>query len=360
VIGSFTSPGSHKHKSQIDSSLNPHRDGRSSLAYCSSQLTEHLQSAEQKSIPIVVVGIIVVVVIISASVDDAVVFKISAMVVCSVEVFEVVPSTRLPGVVPLTASAVLTTPSVVSVTADEVVLSTGMLLVVLETAGVVPSTPAVVSSTLGTDVVASEVFEVVDAAVEVVVSGSFGLGVFVVNLVAAVVVDAHWSLEGQVAHNPFTLIAFTSLQIHDSVHISCSTHSSCSPSHPSLQVHSSLQTTGDDVVDDVTVAVVSVTSLVVNSDDIVETIVDMNEVVSCAAGTEVVLSEDPGVVPSVGVPGVVPSDTTEPGVVPSAGAEVVLSTGAEVVLDTEIGVVGSKAEVVVGASTQLQHSLWLF
>jgi len=348
VIGSFTSPGSHKHKSQIDSSLNPHRDGRSSLAYCSSQLTEHLQSAEQKSIPIVVVGIIVVVVIISASVDDAVVFKISAMVVCSVasvEVLEVVPSTRLPGVVPSTASVVLTTPSVVSVTV-EVVLSTGTLLVVLETAGVVPSTPAVVSSTLGAEVVASEVFEVadvVDAAVEVV-SGSFGLGVFVVNLVAAVVVDAHWSLEGQLAHNPFTLMAFASLQTQDSVHISCSTHSSCSPSHPSLQVHSSLQITGDDVVDDVTVAVVSVTSLVVNSDDIVDTIVDMNEVVSSTAGIEVVSS--------VGVPGVVPSGTTEPGVVPSIGADVVL--------DTKTGVVGSKAEVVVGASTQLQHSLWLF
>merc|ERR1719320_1598368 len=138
-----------------------------------------------------------------------------------------------------------------------------MLLVVLETADVVLSTPAVVSSTLGTEVVVSEVFEVaevVDATVEVVVSGSFGLGVFVVNLVAAVVVDAHWSLEGQLAHNPFTLMAFASLQTQDSVHISCSTHSSCSPSHPSLQAHSSLHITGDDVVDDVTVVVVSVTS----------------------------------------------------------------------------------------------------
>jgi len=338
VIGSFTSPGSHKHKSQIDSSLNPHRDGRSSLAYCSSQLTEHLQSAEQKSIPVVVVGIIVVVVIISASVDDAVVFKISAIVVCSVTSVEVVsavvPSTRLPGVVPLT-------PSVVSATADEVVLSAGILLVVLEATGVVPSTPVVVPSTPAVvpstpaEVVASEVTtaEVVDAAVEVVVSGSFGWGVFVVNLVAAVVVAAHWSLEGQLAHNPFTLMAFTSLQTQDSVHISCSTHSSCSPSHPSLQVHSSLHTTGDDVVDDVTVSVVSMTSLVVNSDDIVETIVDMNEVVSSTTGTEVVTS--------VGVPGVVPSGTTEPGVVPSAGAEVVLATGAEVVLDTTTGVVGS-------------------
>ena len=150
------------------------------------------------------------------------VFKISAIVVCSVASVEVVPavvpstilpavvpSTRLPGVVPSTASVVLTTPSVVSVTADEMVLSTGILLVVLEATGVVPTTPTVVSSTLGTKVVASEVTtaEVVDAAVEVV-SGSFGLGVFVVNLVAAVVVAAHWSLEGQLAHNPFTLIAF--------------------------------------------------------------------------------------------------------------------------------------------------------
>ena len=107
----------------------------------------------------------------------------------------------------------------------------------------------------------------------------------------------------------------------------------------------SLHTTGDDVVDDVTAAVVSVTSLVVKSDDIVDTMVDMNDVVSSTAGTEVVPSEDPGVVPSDGVPGVVPSGATEPGVVPSVDAEVVL--------DTETGVVGWKASVVVGTSTQL-------
>lgn len=242
VIGSFTSPGSHKHKSQIDSSLNPHRDGSSSLAYCSSQLTEHLQSAEHFSIVFVVVGMIAVVVIISASVDDAVVFRISAIVVGSVASVDgsvasvdgdpaVVSSTRLPGVVPSKGAlvVVLSTPGVVSTTGDDsVVLSAGTLLVVLETTDgtVVPSAelPLVVSSTLGS--------EVVEAAVEVVVSGSFGFGVFVVNL-AAVVVVAHSPLDGQLAHSPLTLTAFTSLQVHTSWHISWATHSSCSPSHPS-------------------------------------------------------------------------------------------------------------------------------
>ena len=146
----------------------------------------------------------------SASVDDAVVFRISVIVVGSVASVDgdpaVVPSTRLPGVVPSNGalSVVVSTPGVVSTTGDDsVVLSAGTLLVVLETTDgtVVPSAefPLVVSSTLGS--------EVVEAAVEVVVSGSFGFGVFVVNL-AAVVVVAHSPLDGQLAHSPLTLTAF--------------------------------------------------------------------------------------------------------------------------------------------------------
>ena len=100
-------------------------------------------------------------------------------------------------------------------------------------------------------------------------------------------------------------------------------------------MHSSLQTTGDDVVDDVTAAVVSVASLVVKSDDMVDTMVDMNEVVSSTTGTEVVPSDDvPGVVPSDGVPGVVSSGATELGVVPSTGADVVEDTEVDVVVGT--------------------------